>query len=428
METVAKIIGVMDPNSYSFRVSFERLIALINPHIEYNGKIHHVTTRRITSRPYDVLKAQCPYSAIINRGAHWNPHHNSFFMTIGHQTYLLNDMISFMAINKNTSYGHMAKLGFHIPPTIAIPQQNYDDLKKDLKAIPELIFSEHEMFDLNELGNEIGYPAYLKPQSGGGWIGVCKVNNHQELSDAYRMSGNKPMNLQKAIDYREFVRTVGVGPQMFPMHYNPSARHSHDRYLRSKEQAIEFDFLSAKEAEEAKKITKVINAFYGWDHNSCELLLGHNNQSYPIDFANAYPDSTLISLHFYFPDLVKSMAKWLIYCAVVERKKSFNFARDWENYFEIAQMDLSYDEKLERYNAIADEYFSTQQFEEFCQTHLVDFDQKALEFFSSPEFKEIIEQEVRYYFKIPREVPKKILHYEGIHDFWIKCERDRLSK
>lgn len=427
MKEVEKLIGLMDPNGFALRVCLEQLIAKIQPKIKYNGQIHKVSTRRISTRPYDVLRAVCPYSAIINRGAHWNPHHNSFFMTIGHETYLLNDMVSFESINKNTSYGHMYKLGLKIPPTIALPQKDYNELKKDSKAIPELIFSEHEFFDLRELGEEIGYPAFLKPQSGGGWVGVEKVENYEELQKAYDSSGSKPLNLQKAIDYKEFVRTVGVGPEMLPMHYNAAAEYSHDRYLRSSTKAIEFDFLTAEEEAEVKKISKIINAFYKWDHNSCESLLGHDGNIYPIDFANAYPDSSLVSLHFYFPKLIKAMAKWLLFCAVTEKKKT-HFAADWDRYFEVMKKEnLSYNEKLDAYTKIADDYFETEKYENFCKEQIPDFDAQAYEFFASEQFEKVIEAEVKYYFKIPNEIPEKISHYQGIHNFWLHCEKDRLG-
>ncbi len=429
MEKVKKLIGIMDPNGFSFRNSIEKFIAFLKPEIEYHGKIHEVVTQRIATRPYDVLNAICPYSAIINRGAHWNPHHNSFFMTVGHKSYLLNDMISFLSINKNTSYGHMYKLGLKIPTTIALPQQDYAELKKDPKANQELIFSEHEFFDLKEMGEAVGYPAFLKPQSGGGWVGVVKVSNYDELLENYNKSGDKPMNLQKAIDYREFVRTVGIGPQMMPMHYNAKAKYSHDRYLRSEQQAIEFNFLSEQEFEEVKKICKIINAFYKWDHNSCETLIGYDGICYPIDFANAYPDSTLVSLHFYFPELVKAMVKWMIFCAVTERKKSFNFAQDWNRYFAIMENDeLTYKEKLDLYEQVADDYFETKKFQEFCQNNLSDFDEKAVEFFSSELFEKILAKEIEYYFKIDSERPEKLAHYKGIHQFWLNCEKDRLAK
>ena len=428
MKKIEKIIGIMDPNGYSFRAAFEGLINFLKPQIEYNGEIHEIITQRISTRPYNVLKAICPYSAIINRGAHWNPHHNSFFMTVGYKSYLLNDMISFTSINKNTSYGHMFKLGFNVPSTIALPQQDYSELVENPKVNTELIFSEHEFFDLKSLGEEVGYPAYLKPQSGGGWIGVTKVNNDQELIDTYNKSGNKPMNLQKAIEYREFVRTVGIGPQMLPMHYNASAQYSHDRYLRSENQAVDFDFLTKEENEEIRLITKVINAFYKWDHNSCETLIGHDGKCYPIDFANAYPDSSVVSLHYYFPDLVKSMVKWMIFCTVTNRKKSFNFAYDWPQYFEINEdKDLSYKEKLQLYSTVADEYFETKKFEDFCDKYLVDFDKKSKKFFASKDFEDIIRQEVDYYFNLPHERPLKVQHYLGINKFWLHCQDAKLN-
>ena len=69
-------------------------------------------------------------------------------------------------------------------------------------------------------------------------MGVSRVENREELAKAYHDSGEKPMNLQKAVDYREFVRTVGIGPQMMPMHYNASAKFSHDRYMRTDTQAV----------------------------------------------------------------------------------------------------------------------------------------------------------------------------------------------
>jgi hypothetical protein len=347
------------------------------------------------------------------------------------ETYLVNDMISFKTIDKNTSYGQMYKLGLHIPNTVAIPQEDYSDLLESSKIEPDLIFPEHELFDLRELGDEVGYPAFLKPQSGGGWVGVEKVNNYEELYQAYKKSGDKPLNLQKAIDYKEFVRTVGVGPQMLPMHYNAKAKYSHDRYLRNEHQAVEHNFLSAEEYDEVCKITKVINAFYNWDHNSCEALIDKNDgKIYPIDFANAYPDSNLISLHYFFPELVKSMVKWSIYNSVTQRKKPI-FGRDWDDYYNVLKQanaeNWSYKDKLNEYAKLADKHFSTEEFYTFCAEYMKDFEVQALEFFASKKFESIIEEAVRRYFKIPHEVPKKIAHYVGIHRFWIKCERERLG-
>jgi len=56
-----------------------------------------------------------------------------------------------------------------------------------------------------------------------------------------------------------------------------------------------------------------------------------------------------------------------------------------------------------------------------------DFEEKAYEWFASPAFDAILEAEVTKHFKIARERPAKLAHYRGIHQFWLKCERERLG-
>ncbi len=432
METITHVIGVMDPNSLSFRYSFEQLMKFLAPEIQVGGKLHRIETRRIKSRPYNTLGATSTCRAIINRGAHWNPHHNSFFMMITHQVYLLNDMTSFKAIDKNAAYGQMHDLGMRIPKTWAIPQRDYSEIEEAETVELDLVFDDFEMFDLAEIGRQVGYPAYLKPQDGGGWVDVSRVENEKELLEAYAKSGAKPMNLQQSVDYREFVRTVGVGPQMMPMHYNASAEFSHDRYLRSATQAVDHHFLTPREHAEVCKLTKIINAFYGWDHNSCETLIDKKtNLIHPIDFANAYPDSKLTSLHFYFPELVKAMVRWLLFVAVTGKEKPIDFGYTWRRYFEVRDRakaeDWDYQMKIDAYAALADRHFSTEEFEHFVAKHLQWLEEKAYRWFASPAFDTILEEEVKRHFKIPLERPAKLAHYKGIHNHWLHCEKERLG-
>jgi hypothetical protein len=327
----------------------------------------------------------------------------------------------------------MHDLGFHIPLTWAIPQKDYskmfEDPKSNLQA--DLIFEDHELFDLEKIGEEVGYPAFLKPQEGGGWVGVKKVNNFQELKEAYDKSEDKPQNLQKAVDYKEFCRSVGIGPQVMPMHYNADAEFSHDRYMRSATQAVDFNFITAEQAKEIRQITKTINAFYGWDHNSCESLIDEKGTINIIDYINAYPDSSFCSLHFYFPEVVKSMVRWLFFCAVAGREDGMDFMCNWPKFFnareEAIKKNWTYEQTLDEYERIADEYFETRKFEKFCKEQLPDFDEKCLEFFSSRAFDDIMTEEVGRHFKIAHERPEKVEHYRGIHNFWLHCEKNRLE-
>ncbi|MEZ0374373.1 MAG: hypothetical protein ACAI44_35125, partial [Candidatus Sericytochromatia bacterium] len=261
-------------------------------------------------------------------------------------------------------------------------------------------------------------------------VDVIKVNNVHELHEAYHKIKDKPVNLQKAVDYKEFVRVVGVGPQMMPMHYNASAKFSHDRYLRDENVAVEHNFLPPEQFDEVCKITKIINAFYNWDHNSCEILVDQDGTSHPIDFANAYPDSNVTSLHFYFPELVKAMARWLIFIAVTGRKKPL-FAQYWEEMHKIKdkaeKKGWTYKQTIDAYAELADEAFQTKDFEKFVKESLPDFEAQAYSYFSSEGYDSIVSESVERYFKFPHEWPNKKMHYKGIHQFWLHCERNRLG-
>jgi hypothetical protein len=151
------------------------------------------------------------------------------------------------------------------------------------------------------------------------------------------------------------------------------------------------DFISADEQRKLQDITLTINAFFGWDFNSCEALL-KGGEWYPIDFANACPDSQVTSLHYHFPWLIKANLRWSIFCATTKRRMRRNL--DWEPYFKIAAKDLSPHEKLRGYALLAREHFATDSFREFCAKHLAHLDDVAYEFFGSTEARDAVRKKV----------------------------------
>jgi hypothetical protein len=134
-----------------------------------------------------------------------------------------------------------------------------------------------------------------------------------------------------------------------------------------------------------------INTFFGWDFNSCESLR-KDGVFYPIDFANACPDSQVTSLHFHFPWLVLAKLRWAVFCAVTRRRMRQTL--DWEPYFAVARQDLPYREKLSRYAAIARDRLEADRFADFCGEHLGDLDAVADEFFASPACREAVRLKV----------------------------------
>jgi hypothetical protein len=253
-----------------------------------------------------------------------------------------------------------------------------DDLEPTLRQYARL-------FSLEEVGNRIGYPFFMKPYHGGGWRGVTKIDDLAAFHRAYDASGTDLMNLQKAvIPYDWFVRCVGLGPQTRKVNYDPAAA-LHDRYT------MDIDFLSAEDASVLEDTTLTINAFFGWDFNSCEAL-AKGGVWYPIDFANACPDSQVTSLHYHFPWLIKANLRWSIFCAATDRKMRKTL--DWEPFYAIADKDIDPREKLRAYAAIAHKRFETEKFRDFCRTHLGHLDALAYDFFGSETLRDAIRQKV----------------------------------
>jgi hypothetical protein len=225
----------------------------------------------------------------------------------------------------------------------------------------------------------------MKPYDGGGWRAVTKCDDERALKRAYEESDTMVMHLQTGVNgFDRFVRCIGFGPQTYTVLYDPSAP-LHDRYTRER------GFISKSDEEHLRKITLTINAFFGWEFNSCESLR-KDGIWYPIDYANPCPDSQVTSLHYHFPWLVKSYIRWSTFVAATKKKMRKNL--DWEPFYAVAALDLPFEEKLDRYAKIADERFETARFEEWTARHLGHLDEVAWEFFQSKEAKEAIRQKV----------------------------------
>jgi hypothetical protein len=205
------------------------------------------------------------------------------------------------------------------------------------------------------------------------------------LKNAYEKSGIDVMHVQTAVTPNDgFVRCVGFGPQTRNVVYDPHAP-LHDRYTMT------LDGVSEAEQEHLRKLTLIINAFFGWEFNSCESIR-RDGVWHPIDFANPCPDSQVTSLHYHFPWLVKSYIRWSVFCAVT--KRPMRRTLDWAPFYEIAESDRSYEEKIDAYAAVADERFETDRFNEFCEQKLPHLDEVAWEFFGTEDAKDAIRQKV----------------------------------
>jgi hypothetical protein len=362
---------------------FEQILDRLDVEIPYEGERVRLAVERVTMEPYD-LRQPTKYDIVLDRLSHWLPTTREWLKkaVIMDDVYVWNNPWSIQAMEKHSTYAAMMHLGLPVPETWMIPPKSYEphpDLRTTLQSYAKL-------FDLSAVGEEIGYPLFIKPYDGGGWRGVSLIKNAAELRRRYEESGTQIMHLQKAIlPFDSFVRCIGIGPQTHLVSYDPDAP-LHDRYTMKR------DFLPPEEVSILEDMTLTINAFFAFEFNSCEALRSQGTW-HPIDFANACPDAQVTSLHYHFPAMVKAILKWSIYCAVTKRPMQRTL--DWKPFFDIAATDgLDSRERLRRYAQVARERLDAEPFQRFCEEHLGDLDQILWEYFGTSEAKETFRRTV----------------------------------
>ncbi|MEP6667413.1 MAG: hypothetical protein ABJA81_13275, partial [Nocardioidaceae bacterium] len=156
--------------------------------------------------------------------------------------------------------------------------------------------------------------------------------------------------------------------------------------------------------------------FFRWEFNSCEMLV-QGREVLPIDYANACPDVAVTSLHYYFPWAMTALLAWTAFCVATDRPSQPHVdARQW---FAIADdPDIGYDDKLARYQQLADLYFDKERYQEFRASSLPDLDAMVLEWVSSPAFDDLLTQTVVATYPA-HEVESFLGHFRGLLGMWV---------
>ena len=408
-----KKIGLLLSDEDDWPVAIEELAKRFFKPIKQGTKTYQFEMDRVRIHPFN-LRDKTDYDLIIDRLAWWhnNPREWLKKAAFVNNIYMLNNPFTFQSMEKHTAYCAMMRFGLNIPDTVLLPPKQGPDTEKYRRTAERY----HDFFDLRAIGDAIGYPIYMKPFDGGGWRGVSKVNNADELMKAYDDSGTTVMHLQKGIDdYDVFVRSLGIGPQVISLKYDPS-QPMHGRYQ------IDHKFLTAAKGQEARAITKTINAVFRWDFNSCEAIL-KGGKLYPMDFANACPDIALTSLHYYFPWAIKSLLAWSLFALVSERP--MHITMDLAPYLKIADSDMTYKQKLEHYENLADKHFETDKFEAFKAKELKGLDEAMWEYIGSQDFDGLLVYLIQSQFPA-HEHEQYIAHFRGIMKHWHESEASSL--
>ena len=402
------LIGLLLGTEEDWPRAFETLLGRLGPIKDASGTTHRIASERITIEPFD-LRDKPRYDLVVDRLAWWYfvPREWLKKVALMDDVYLLNSPFTFQAMEKHAAYCAMLRLGIKVPETVLVPHKNPPDNSR----FEYMAEKYNQPFDLEAIAAQIGYPLFMKPFDGGQWVGVSRIKDAAELHRAYDESGARLMHLQESIEgFDVFARSLSIGAETMVMKFQPD-KPMHERY------AVAHDFLSPETGDEVLTISRLINAFFRWEFNSCETLV-RGTEAHPIDYANASPDVALTSLHYYWPWAIGALLRWSVFCTVTGRRPravDLNTRR----YFEIGdRTDLSYEEKLKAYRRLADEYFETDRYQDFCASRLGHLDELILDWVSSPDFDALLVETVRTTY--PRhEHEQFVAHFRGLVGQWL---------
>ncbi|GAA1884606.1 ATP-grasp domain-containing protein [Lapillicoccus jejuensis] len=399
------LVGLLLGAEEDWPTAFEEILRRVGRLTDASGRVHEVEAERLTIEPFELTDPVRP-GLVIDRLAYWYYHPREWLKkaALMDGTYLLNSPFTFQSMEKHSAYCAMLRLGLKIPRTVLVPYKNPVDNVRWAYTSAKY----NRPFDLDAIADELGYPLYMKPFDGGGWRGVSRVDDRAALHRAYDASDEMLMHLQATVEYDVFARALSIGPETMVMDFRPDEP-MHNRY------AVSHDFLSPKAGAECARISRIINAFFGWEFNSAEMLVA-GDEIYPIDYANACPDVAVTSLHYYFPWAITALVRWSTYCLVTGRTQSVDLRT--RAYYEIADDEsLSYDAKLTAYSALADEHFETDRYRQWCDEMLPHLPERVHDYVTGPAFDAMLRRTVEATYPA-HEQERFMAHFRGLVGLW----------
>ena len=251
-------------------------------------KINRKKVKGITAEAVKIEKAlqgeSSGYSVIIDRISQDVPFYRTWLKNAAlNGTAVINNPFWWSADDKYFNNCLMTKIDVPVPKTAIIPSYTHPD-DTSSESFSNLAFP----LNWEEIFNEVGFPAYMKPFSGGGWKNVYRLNDKNEFYEKHAETGQLVMLLQEEIVFEEYYRCYCIGGKYVRiMNYEPRNPH-HLRYAA--------DFKPSNERlEQMTEIVLKINKFLGYDFNTVELAI-RDGVPYAIDFCNPAPDADLASV------------------------------------------------------------------------------------------------------------------------------------
>jgi glutathione synthase/RimK-type ligase-like ATP-grasp enzyme len=225
------------------------------------------------------------YRVIVDRISHDIPFYRAYLKNaVLTGTTVINNPFWWSADDKFFNYSLATKLGVAIPATVVLPHKKHPPDTSE-QSMRNLVFP----LNWQEVFDYVGFPAFLKPHSGGGWKHVYKVHSPDEFFHQYNQTGDLCMTLQRGVEFEEYFRCYVIGQEkVHIMRYDPKAPF-HERYVKGNPAAD--SQLHDRMAKDALTLCRAL----GYDLNTVEFAV-ENGIPYAIDFMNPAPDADVNSV------------------------------------------------------------------------------------------------------------------------------------
>jgi glutathione synthase/RimK-type ligase-like ATP-grasp enzyme len=224
------------------------------------------------------------YAVILDRISQDVPFYRAYLKNAAISgTAVLNNPFWWSADEKFFNNSLATKIGVPVPKTVILPSRELPDDTSDA-SFSNLKYP----LDWKGIFDYVGFPAYMKPFSGGGWKNVYRVESKEDFFEKHAETGQLVMLLQEEIKFDQYYRCYCIGRKyVHIMPYEPRNPH-HLRYVAS--------FNPSKALlKEMESIVLKINNYLGYEFNTVELAI-RDGVPYAIDFCNPAPDADLQSV------------------------------------------------------------------------------------------------------------------------------------
>lgn len=229
--------------------------------------------------------APCDYAVIIDRISQDVPYYRAFLKNAAATgTAVINNPFWWSADEKFFNNVLAEQVGVPVPKTVILPShQRPTDTSETSFRNMKFPLSWDQIF------NYIGFPAYMKPHSGGGWKSVYQVTDPDDLFAKHAETEQLVMMLQEEIKFTEYFRCYALGGNnIHIMQYEPRNPH-HLRYVKDAPP------VEAKLLKKVEQYCKKLNLALGYDFNTVEFAV-RDGIPYAIDFCNPAPDADVNSV------------------------------------------------------------------------------------------------------------------------------------